>query len=155
MTMVIDDSVCDMRTFEADTSEDATSECPGLSADDRFSARDEVILQALATGHSQASAAELAEVTERTVRRRTADPAFRAELQARRRAVVERAVVQLVANMERAIATLVQLLDSPAEGTRLRAATALVDRGLDTSFSLDMGERLEALEDRARQQASL
>ena len=56
--------------------------------------------------------------------------------------------------MDKAVATLVQLLDSTVEGTRLRAATALFDRARDSVYSLDMAERLAALEERARERGT-
>jgi hypothetical protein len=55
----------------------------------------------------------------------------------------------LVQNLGHGVETLVQLLGSESESTRVRATTALIDRALDVWHADELIDRLAALEARA------
>jgi len=51
----------------------------------------------------------------------------------------------------KAVKTLRDCLDSPKEGDRIRAATAILDRAVQGVELLDLAERIEELERRERE----
>ena len=119
---------------------------PEVSQDGRFDERDEFLLHGLALGRSQADLAQAAGCSERTVRRRAAEQDFRTELRTRRRAMAEHSNALLLCTLERAIQTLLELLGSPHDATRLRAAQVIVDRAQRNWHEEEIVNRLEALE---------
>lgn len=114
---------------------------------------DEVLLAALAAGHSHPEAGKLAGLSERTVRRRLADPLFRAELDAMKREVVQRTAASLADASTEAVGTLRLLLASREEWVQLRAAVSLLDVTIRYRETLELSERLAALEERTREAA--
>jgi hypothetical protein len=89
---------------------------------------DERLLLALACGATQAKAAQEAGVTERTVRRRLAEPAFRKRLFQVRGEILERASGALTAAALKAVQTLLALQETNQPGTvRLGAARAILE----------------------------
>src|SRR5947209_7078638 len=91
-------------------------------------ANDERILMALACGATYAKAAQEAGTSERTVRRKMSDAAFRAKLHRLRGEALERAGGALTAAALKAVQTLLSLQDAnqPAS-VRLGAAKAVLE----------------------------
>lgn len=114
---------------------------------------DEVLLGALAAGHTHAEAARIAHLTARTVRRRMADPLFRVELDDLKRTVVQQTAALLTDAATSAVATLKALLASRDEWVKLRSASAILDVSIRYREALDLSERLAELEERAREVA--
>jgi hypothetical protein len=108
-----------------------------------------VLIAALLQGQTLAEAAQASHLSERTVRRRLADPAFVRELQQARQRAVGRAVNVLVDGTTTAAVTLRWLAShAEQEHVRLAAARSILDfafRGLET---LDLAERIAQLEAR-------
>jgi hypothetical protein len=109
---------------------------------------DEALLLALACGATVENAARKAGVSERTVRRRLADPAFKKRLDAIRGDMVQRAMGMLTAAAMEAVKTLVALQDKeqPA-ASRLGAARAILEYGAKLREEADLTKRVEALEE--------
>src|SRR5215831_16733410 len=92
---------------------------------------DPQLLLALACGASAAAAARQAGVSESTVHRRLADPAFRHQLQALRADMVQRSSGMLTAATGEAVKTLIALQKEPTPpATRLGAARAVIELGI-------------------------
>src|SRR4051812_8384746 len=89
---------------------------------------DELILVALASGQTAKRAANLAGVSERTVHRRLADPAFRARVQHARNLVVEQALGRLTDGMT-AAANKLRILARKAstDAVRVAACKAVIE----------------------------
>jgi hypothetical protein len=88
---------------------------------------DEQLLLALAAGAGASQAAQQAGVSERTVRRRLEENAFRQRIAAMRSELVSRAVGRLSALGALSVDTLEGLLSSQNENVRLGAARAALD----------------------------
>ena len=98
---------------------------------------DEAILLALACGATGEAAARTAGVAERTVRRRLADPAFKARLASLRSDMVQRASGSLTAASQQAVQTLMVLQkEGSPPAVRLGAARAGAD---DTDLGVEPG----------------
>jgi hypothetical protein len=108
-----------------------------------------VLLAALLQGKTIAEAAQASGLSERTVKRRLQDPAFIRELQQARQRAMARAVNVLVEGTTTAALTL-RVLASQAtqESIRLAAARSILDYAFKGMETLDLAERLEALEER-------
>jgi hypothetical protein len=83
------------------------------------------LTEALAAGASYRDAAMQAGCSERTARRRMADPDFRSEVRSVRSTILDRTVGVLAEGAVEAAAKLRELLDAPSSSTRLGAARAL------------------------------
>jgi hypothetical protein len=113
-----------------------------------------ILIERLARGSTQLDAANDADVTTRTVRRRLSDPAFVAQVRRRRGELFDEATGQASVLLPEALEVLRALfLDEFASPeTRLRAAKAAIDaahtlRGEDLALRLDEIEaRLSASE---------
>src|SRR5680860_1238028 len=88
--------------------------------------QDEVLAQALAEGASQVEAGNRAGVSDRTVRRRLREPAFRELVNQKRRDMITEASGRSSAQLNAAVATLTELLSSAEDSVRLRAAQLLI-----------------------------
>jgi hypothetical protein len=108
---------------------------------------DQRLLLALACGATVESAARQAGVSESTVYRRLADPAFRQQLQAVRADMVQRTAGALTAAATEAVRTLLEL-QKPAvpAAVRLGAARAVLEIGVKLREVAELEERLTALE---------
>lgn len=110
---------------------------------------DDALALALASGRTLRDAAAAAGVAERTATRRWADPAFRRRVAGLRADMVGRALGHLADGMSEAADVLRQLL---AAGTppavRLGACRALLELGVRLRESVELEERLRALEER-------
>jgi hypothetical protein len=115
--------------------------------------KDPLLALALASGVSTAAAADQTGISQRTVERRLADPAFRRQVAEFRGQLIATALGRLADNMTRAADAVAALLDAPDPGLRLRAARALFSFGLRLRDSVDLGDRVRELEaELARQQ---
>jgi DeoR/GlpR family transcriptional regulator of sugar metabolism len=101
---------------------------------------------ALASGVSVSAAAEQAGVSESTVRRRLAKPAFRRLVARLRGQMLEAALGRLAENMTRAADKVARLLDSADEAVALRAARTLMTLGLRLRDSVELADRVQEIE---------
>jgi len=94
--------------------------------------KDELIVDALATGATYADAGKTAKVSPRTVRRRMEDPEFRADVNAARRERIQSIRGRLAVAGVDGVAVLAQLASEAAsESVRLGAARALVQMAVE------------------------
>jgi hypothetical protein len=91
-------------------------------------------------------AARAAGVGERTAGRRAADPGFRRRVAELRAEMVARALGRMADGMATAADTLRALLGADSENVRLGAARALLELGVKLRESVELQERLQALE---------
>src|SRR5262245_20959547 len=106
------------------------------------------LLLALAGGRTGREAAAMAGIGERTETRRIADPGFRRRVGELRAEMVGRALGRMADGMADAAATLRQLLAAESESVRLGACRALLELGVKLRESVELEERLRALEGR-------
>jgi hypothetical protein len=105
-----------------------------------------VLLAAVAAG-STAAAAQLAGVSERTVRRRLSDPEFQRRVEDARAETVYRALSRISAVAIMATETLVALMEpNEPRSVRLNAAKAVLDMGLRLRAERALKERVGATE---------
>jgi hypothetical protein len=104
---------------------------------------------ALAAGDTAIEAATKAGMSERTVYRRLADPAFRRHVQDLRGEMVGRALGRMTNGMSEAADVLRSLLAAESETVRLGAARSLLEIGSKLRESVELEARLQALEERA------
>ncbi|MBI4491729.1 MAG: hypothetical protein HY690_02935 [Chloroflexi bacterium] len=123
---------------------------PPVAANGRHSA-DSALVVALSGGQTLQSAAKQAGVSERTVRRRLADPAFRSQLAAAQAATLASAVAALGAASGEAVTALRGLLASGPPATRLGAAKAILELGVRLRESENLERRVAELEAGAAQ----
>jgi hypothetical protein len=107
---------------------------------------DEVLIAHLAGGATVAAAAELCEVSVRTVARRLADPDFRKRLAEARATMLRRALGHLSQGAAEASVTLRKLLRSDDAKVRLGAARSILESVGKLQESVDLEDRLAALE---------
>jgi hypothetical protein len=112
-----------------------------------------LLISALLQGKSVAEAAQASGLSDRTVKRRLADPSFVQELRQARQRAIGRAVNVLIESTTTAAVTLRWLAThATQEHVRLAAARSILEyafRGLET---LDLAERVAALEGQREQQ---
>jgi HEAT repeat protein len=104
---------------------------------------------ALAAGDTAVEAATKVGMSERTVYRRLADPAFRRNVQALRGEMLGRALGRMANGMSEAADVLRSLLAAKSETVRLGAARSLMEIGAKLRESVELEARLQALEERA------
>jgi hypothetical protein len=114
---------------------------------------DEALALALASGQTLRDAAAATGVAERTATRRWADPAFRQRVVELRGGMVNRAAGRMADGMTGAADTLRALLQAEGESVRLGAARALLELGTKLRESVELEERLQALEAAAKRRA--
>jgi hypothetical protein len=109
---------------------------------------DERLLLALACGATVEATARTVGVSDRTVYRRLADPAFRGRLQQLRADMVQRTAGALTAAGAEAVRALLGLLkDATPPAARLGAARAVIELGVKMRETVELEERLQALEE--------
>lgn len=113
---------------------------------DRQAAADELIMAALATGHSYKEAGALANVSSKTVQRRMATPEFAAEVRRQRDEHAARITNMLTSLEEQAVQTLSQLLSADRDADRLRAAQLMLSVGHQRRQTDDLVRRLDELD---------
>ena len=110
---------------------------------------DELIVAALAAGHTLQEAAETAGVSPRTVSRRLNDHAFKQRIQTLRGEMIGQAVGRMADGMSDAAATLRKLLKAKGESVRLGACRAILELGVKLREAVEFEERLATLEGKA------
>jgi hypothetical protein len=108
---------------------------------------DDALLLALAAGRPVRDAAGSAGLGERTARRRLADPDFRRRVVEARGEMVARALGKMADGMAEAADTLRQLLRAEGESVRLGAARSILELGNKLRESVELEQRLAALEE--------
>ena len=112
-----------------------------------------VALTELVAGGTRASAATKAGVSTRTLDRWMADPAFRIELDAARRAAFNEGLEVLRGAVAKAVETLTALLSSKREAERRHAASDLLSFAFRAHEAGELEARLAALEKTAEELA--
>lgn len=110
---------------------------------------DALIVASLAAGGSYPTAASRAGVSERTVRRRLAEPEFASRVDGERSAFVERTAAQLLGGTDEAVAALRDLVRTGPPAVRVRAALGLLSAAASWRETSDVEARLGALESAA------
>ncbi|MBI1900953.1 MAG: hypothetical protein HYS13_07565 [Planctomycetia bacterium] len=114
---------------------------------------DEQLLLSLACGASAENAARKAGVCERTVYRRLDDPEFQRRLRKLKTEILQRGVAMITAAQLDAVRTLVELQGhAQAESVRLGAARAILEMGAKLRETVELEERMAALEERLANQ---
>ncbi len=120
-----------------------------MARTDHRTGKTALLILALAGGASYDEAAAEARVSKRTIARRMADPAFRAEVEGLRRSLLDAAMGKLAASTAEAVETLAALMapdpDTPP-ATRRAAAEAVLSHALRLREHLDLEARIAALE---------
>jgi hypothetical protein len=98
----------------------------GSEVAERQAVRREKLIAALASGRSDAEAAEFAHCSTRTIRRLRQERKFRHEVSARRSEHLATEAGQLIGSAGLARAAIIECLSSDVEGVRLRAADLLL-----------------------------
>jgi hypothetical protein len=104
------------------------------------------VVLALAQGQTTGQAAKVGGVTGRTVLRWLEDDDFRQEIADTRTDLMRLAVGRLAAGAAKAVDTLVDALDTEKGQARVMAAKVLLESSLALRESLDLEERLAAIE---------
>jgi len=112
------------------------------------SERDHVLVGLLALGVSQAAAAREAGCSERTVRRRLADPAFVTAVDAERLRIAEQVLDALMIGARAAVRRLHRLVDDDEQPARVQvaAARALLSSAVSWRDQVELDQRLSAVE---------
>lgn len=101
---------------------------------------------AMARGQTLRAWAKAAGIAERTARNWSAHPEFKPLVIELREEIVKRAVARLAGSTVKAVTALVKLLKSENEGTRLRAAQAILTNYSSLDMYSDIRGRLAALD---------
>lgn len=111
---------------------------------------DEKILGALLAAGSVRKAAEIADVSEATIRNRLNDDAFREQYEKAKAAVLSEACDSLAARLTHAVDVLVEVLDNQENPSTVRvsAADSILRHGLRYIEAGNILVRLDALEQR-------
>lgn len=104
------------------------------------------LLAALAAGATVRDAARQAGISERTASRCMEDPGFRQRVQEAKAEIVARAASQLADAATDAAKTLRDLLEAEADSIKLGAARAILELGTKLRESVELEQRLAALE---------
>ncbi len=107
---------------------------------------DDALALALARGETVRDAALTAGVAERTATRRWADPDFRQRVGQLLTSMVQQALGRMANSMTAASNTLLALLQAEGESVRLGAARSILELGNKLRESVELEERLTALE---------
>lgn len=95
-----------------------------MAGSGRIGAHDDQILKALLEGASQREAADRVGVSERTVRRRVADPGFQRRLQEAQAEILKRMQRRVVASAIRAVGTLDEIAQDAEQAAMVRVNAA-------------------------------
>lgn len=112
------------------------------------------VLLALARGCSATEAAAAGGVSDRTVRRWLENPGFRAEVNRQRAEMLGQTAGALVDAATEAVATLRGALGAEAESVRVRAAVAILNALVTVRETVELEERVAALEAAATEGAA-
>ena len=119
---------------------------PATEGDRRREAADEVVIEALATGRTYDQAARLAGCSPRTVRRRVADPQFRAELAQRRGQHTIELIGAMTALETTAVRVLADCLNGERPADQLKAVALVMSAAARLRATADVDDRLTAQE---------
>jgi AcrR family transcriptional regulator len=108
--------------------------------------KDAILALALASGVSIADAAAQADVGRTTVYRKLENPEFRRLVAEYRDRLIATALGRIADNLTRSADVLAQMLDSPKEYIRIRAARALFSVGMKLRDSVDLTTRMREVE---------
>jgi hypothetical protein len=126
------------------------SEIAPASARERFSRADELLVLDIARGSSMRDVATRAGVSERTVRRRWADPKFRKKVFEARSEIRCEATGRLTTEMNKATETLTAGMNAKSESVRVSAARAILKIGEELGGRAEetalLAEKLERVE---------
>lgn len=111
-------------------------------------ARDRLIREALVSGMTYERAGEVAQVSERTVRRLMSDPAFWAEVHAMRAERTSRLADRISDLGDEALDVLGGLLSDENPSVRARAVQTSLTMGVRFRREVEMSDRIEMLEQR-------
>lgn len=118
--------------------------------------QDEIIVEVLARGECQTTAAQRAGCSVTTIRRRLDDPAFRQRVDRFRVEMLDAVAGKMGANVEKAVTTLTALMeDSMPPAVRLGAARAVCDFALRIRESVTWERRLTHLEERLNESSNV
>jgi hypothetical protein len=110
---------------------------------------DDAILLHLASGKTVQATAELCAVSERTIRRRQADPGFRQRLHTLRAEMIERGLGKLADAVADAAQTARNLMaGAESETVKLAAAKLILEQALKMRDAAELNERIRAVEER-------
>jgi hypothetical protein len=109
---------------------------------------DDALALGLAQGHTLRDAATGAGISERTAARRWADPVFRKRVGELRGELVAMAAGRVADGMGEAASTLRELLNAAPPAVRLGAARSLLELGVKLRESIELEQRLTAVEAR-------
>lgn len=115
---------------------------------------DEPLALAVASGQTLRDAAQTAGVGERTATRRWADPAFRRRVGELRGDMVGTALGRMADGMADAAVVLRKLLVAESESVRLGAARSLLELGVRLRESVELEQRLQAVEQRLAEEGN-
>jgi hypothetical protein len=122
---------------------------PGECPVSRQPRRDDALVLALACGATVEAAARQAGVSDRTVYRRLADPAFQKRVKDARTDLVRRSAGLLSAASGEAVRTLLALMkDAAPPATRLGAAKAVLEIGMRLRELAELEAEVRALEEK-------
>ena len=113
---------------------------------------DERLLSELAAGSPVEQAAKAAGLSQRTVYRRLRDSGFQRRLRAARDELVTEALGELTGSAQDAVATLKRLLDASDDRVRLTAARTILEQLLRLRETVQLEQRLSALENQRERQ---
>lgn len=108
--------------------------------------RDEVVANALALGWTHAEAAALVGLSAKWVQRRLVDERFKAEVRRRRTAQLEAVTAQLAAVGPRAVAVLLETMESDDPSVRVRSAVAVLGSITKLGRQFEVEQRVADLE---------
>lgn len=118
--------------------------------------QDELLASALACGHTLTDAARQAGISERTARRRKADPEFSERVRELRRGFTEKAFATVERSATAAAVTLAELCrKSSSEKIKLGAAKCLLELAFRFREHTDLRDRLEQVERMLAERAEL
>jgi len=117
-------------------------------------AGDDALVAALAAGSTVPDAAKRANMSERTARRRLDDPAFRRRVSEARGELYSAAMGRLAAVATKAADTLEKLLTSTRDAVALGAARSILELGQRLRESVELEQRIAALERGAVEQTA-
>lgn len=115
---------------------------------------DDALALAIASGQTLRAAAAAVGVSERTAKRRWADPVFKQRVTELRTEAVSRASGKMGDTMAEAADVLRKLLKSRKEGVRLGACRAILEFGVRLHDETERDARLQALEEDAAKRAA-
>jgi hypothetical protein len=120
-----------------------------MAADGPTAEQDQVLVAALAGGATYDRAGAAAGISARTVRRRMADPGFRARVREASSELARAVAAHLTASSVTAVDRLSVLLDGPDPRVQLAAVRLVLDAALRHREAVELEERMSALEQAA------